>query len=167
MRGMSLLCTLAALSALSIGAVAEECVLAGDVRLSTRKPVTDPDATFVSGFGMRRHPLLGYTRLHTGIDWAAKLASPVIAAAPGRVTFAGVKSEYGNTVIIDHGGGLVSLYAHLHDIAVGEGDCVKDRAKIGGVGSTGLSSAVAVHFEVQRNGTPVDPMTTPVVGIDP
>lgn len=153
------MCTLVVLSALSIDAVAEECTVpGGEVRLSTRKPVTDPDAKLLSGFGMRRHPLLGYTRLHTGIDWAAARGSPVIAAAPGRVTHAGFKEQYGKTVIIDHGGGLVTLYAHLQDIAVAEGACVASGTKVGGVGSTGLTDAVALHFEVQRSGTAVDPM---------
>ena len=165
MRGMSLLCALAVVSALPIAAAAEECVLSsGEVRLSTRKPATDPEARLTSSFGMRFHPLLGERRMHTGIDWGAQLGSPVIAAAPGRVLEAGWKGQYGKTVIIDHGGGLVSLYAHLHVITVREGDCVTDGARIGSVGSTGLSGAVALHFEVQRDGTAVDPFAVAVVG---
>jgi murein DD-endopeptidase MepM/ murein hydrolase activator NlpD len=165
MRGMLIIWALAACSMPAASAAAEECATAsGESRLATRKPVADPDAKLLSGFGLRRHPLLGYTRLHTGIDWHAARGSPVIAAAAGRVTFAGFKSQYGKTVIIDHGGGLTTLYAHLQDIGVREGDCVARRVKIGGVGSTGLTEAVALHFEVQRNGTPVDPFAVAILG---
>ena len=164
MRGALICCALV----VAPSAIAQTCALpTGEVRLSTRRPAVDPDARMTTGFGMRLHPLLNEQRMHTGIDWAAKLASPVIAAAPGRVLEAGWKGQYGKTVIIDHGGGLVTLYAHLHDIAVHAGDCVANGARIGGVGSTGLASMVALHFEVQRNGTAVDPFTVAVVGIDP
>jgi murein DD-endopeptidase MepM/ murein hydrolase activator NlpD len=167
MRGIRSTSAIAALATLASGAAADPCASSvGEVRLSTRKPVTDPEARLLSGFGIRLHPLLGQRRMHTGIDWAAARGSPVIAAAAGRVSFAGFKSQYGKTVIIEHGGGLATLYAHLRDIDVLEGDCVPSGARIGGVGSTGLTEAVAVHFEVQRGGTAVDPFKVAVVGID-
>ena len=160
MREALIGCVLAAGSILAAAvATAQTCALpTGEVRLATRKPVTDPSARLKSGFGIRFHPLLNVRRMHTGVDWAAARGSRVIAASPGRVAFAGMKGQYGNTVIIEHGGGLTTLYAHLQDIAVREGDCVASGAKLGGVGSTGLAEAVELHFEVQRNGTPVDPL---------
>ena len=137
---------------------------AGEVHLTTRKPVKGEDVRLVSGFGMRLHPLLNEQRMHTGIDWGAASGTPVIAAAAGRVTEAGRKGQYGNAVIVDHGGGVETLYAHLSEIGVKEGDCIADGTRIGAAGSTGLTANTGVHFEVHRAGAAVDPMKETTTG---
>jgi len=96
--------------------------------------------------------------VHTGIDLRAAWGEPVAAAAAGRVIFAGPYGGYGNAVIIDHGGGMSTLYAHLSSIAVGYGETVTAGQTIGRVGSTGLSTGPHLHFEVRIDGQPVDPM---------
>ena len=110
-----------------------------------------------AGFGMREHPLLRIPKLHTGVDFEAAAGEPVKAAARGRVAFAERAGELGNLVRIDHGGGVVTAYAHLSQINVRAGDCVGQGAVVGSTGSTGLSAGPHVHFEVLVEGTPVDP----------
>lgn len=158
-RYLAACCTLGLLAQLA-GAAACEMPSAADrnYRLTIRKPVLGEDVRLVSGFGPRRHPILGKIKMHTGIDWSAARGTPVVAAAAGRVTFAGVKLEYGRTVVVDHGGGLQTLYAHLADIWIKDGDCVAKGARIGGAGATGLASATVVHFEVRRDGRVIDPL---------
>jgi murein DD-endopeptidase MepM/ murein hydrolase activator NlpD len=116
----------------------------------------------ISGFGMRPHPLLRLQRFHNGLDFAAPPGEPVQAAAKGRVSFADRKGEYGNFVMIDHGGGLTTAYAHLSRIEVSEGECVDKGVVIGLAGSTGLSAGPQVHFEAHVEGKHVDP--APAVG---
>lgn len=94
---------------------------------------------------------------HHGLDIAASHGSPVVAAGSGIVAFAGHDSVFGQMVIIDHGQGLQSLYGHNSVLEVGAGDRVREGQRIAKVGSTGESSAPHLHFEVRRNGTPVDP----------
>jgi murein DD-endopeptidase MepM/ murein hydrolase activator NlpD len=110
-----------------------------------------------SGFGYRMHPILGYRRLHMGVDMNAGYGDAIVAAADGRVIYSGWRGGYGNAVIIDHGGGVATLYAHQSSIAVGYGDVVNGGDVIGYIGSTGLSTGPHLHFEVRENGTPVDP----------
>jgi murein DD-endopeptidase MepM/ murein hydrolase activator NlpD len=133
--------------------------VAGTSPLYTRKPVEGDDARLTTGFGLRRHPLLMVTKMHTGVDWSAPTGTPVIAAAGGRVAFAGAKAEYGNVVFIDHGGGWRTGYAHLLGFDVREGDCVAPLTVIGKIGSTGLSSGPQLHFEVLHDGRYLDPMS--------
>lgn len=104
-----------------------------------------------SGYGMR------WGRLHAGIDIAAGYGAPIHAAASGTVIFAGWMGGYGNFVIIDHGGGMATAYAHQSSIAVG-GGAVSQGQVIGYVGSTGHSFGPHLHFEVRINGSPVDPL---------
>lgn len=113
-----------------------------------------------SGFGMRRHPILGGAPLfHTGIDISASYGSPIRASASGRVIFAGWYGGYGNMIIIDHGGNISTVYGHLSRIVVKIGEEVAEGDVIGYVGSTGLSTGPHLHFEVRVNGDPVDPLS--------
>ncbi|MDQ7821071.1 MAG: peptidoglycan DD-metalloendopeptidase family protein [Armatimonadota bacterium] len=112
---------------------------------------------FTSWFGVRRHPLFGIRHLHRGVDIAAPHGAPVLAAAPGRVIYAGWFGGYGKIVIVDHGGGVSTLYGHLSTILVRPPDPVRRGQPIGRVGSTGYSTGPHVHFEIRIDGVPVDP----------
>ncbi|WOC16618.1 peptidoglycan DD-metalloendopeptidase family protein [Pseudochrobactrum sp. MP213Fo] len=123
-----------------------------------RKPV--PNAVFGSPFGARRHPILGYVRMHTGVDWRAPRGTPILAAGNGVVEKAGWANGYGNQTIIRHGNGYQTSYNHQNAIASGisPGVRVRQGQLIGYVGSTGLSTGPHLHYEVIVNGTKVDPM---------
>lgn len=110
-----------------------------------------------SGFGWRVHPVFGYGRMHSGLDLCAPTGTPIYAAAAGRVLQSGWYSGYGNAVLVDHGNGLVTLYGHCSSLAVGAGTFVRKGQTIAYVGSTGVSTGPHLHYEVQVNGTPVDP----------
>jgi murein DD-endopeptidase MepM/ murein hydrolase activator NlpD len=111
----------------------------------------------VSSYGPRLHPILGYRRTHAGIDLDGDTGQEIAAAASGRVIFAGARGGYGNTVIIDHGGGMATLYAHQSRIAVSYDQEIRVGTVIGYVGSTGLSTGPHLHFEVRLNGAHTDP----------
>lgn len=111
-----------------------------------------------SAFGYRIHPIFGDRRLHAGVDFSGTTGTPILAAAPGTVVHAGWRGGYGNTVIIDHGGSLATLYAHQDAVAVTAGDTVRKGQVVGYAGSTGNSTGPHLHFEVRVGGTPVDPM---------
>jgi len=111
----------------------------------------------VSGFGPRYHPILHYTRMHTGVDFHAGTGTPIHACRAGTVVIAGPQGGYGNCVVIDHGGGMATLYAHQSRIAVHEGQQVAAGEVIGYVGQTGLATGPHLHFEVRISGNPVDP----------
>ncbi|BAY94985.1 MULTISPECIES: murein hydrolase activator EnvC family protein [unclassified Tolypothrix] len=115
------------------------------------------DAPTSSPFGWRIHPILGYRRFHAGLDFAASYGSTIRAADSGTVIFAGWYGGYGKAVIIDHGNGITTLYGHTSELFVSEGQGVQRGQAIAAVGSTGLSTGPHLHFEVRRNGTPVDP----------
>ena len=112
-----------------------------------------------SGFGMRVHPLLGFGRMHQGVDLAAPFGSPVAAASAGTVRYAGWHGGHGNYVLVDHGGGLTTGYGHLSRIVVTPGAMVRQGELLGSVGMTGLATGPHLHFEVLRGGVPVDPAT--------
>ncbi|WP_208822104.1 murein hydrolase activator EnvC [Tolypothrix sp. PCC 7910] len=115
------------------------------------------DAATSSPFGWRIHPILGYRRFHAGLDFAASYGSTIRAADSGTVIFAGWYGGYGKAVIIDHGNDITTLYGHTSELFVTEGQGVQRGQAIAAVGSTGLSTGPHLHFEVRRNGTPVDP----------
>jgi murein DD-endopeptidase MepM/ murein hydrolase activator NlpD len=110
-----------------------------------------------SAFGPRYHPILGYTRMHTGIDMSAPYGQEIKAGAAGRVILTGTYGGYGLTVIIDHGGGMTTLYAHQSRVIVGVGTQVAAGEVIGHIGSSGLATGPHLHFEVRIAGSPVDP----------
>lgn len=112
-----------------------------------------------SGFGMRFHPVLRRNRMHNGIDIAAPTGTPIVASAAGIVIEASYMRGYGNTVIVDHGGGVSTLYAHCSRIFVREGQRVRQGERIAAIGSTGLSTGPHLHFEIRINGRPVNPMS--------
>lgn len=114
-------------------------------------------ARLSSGFGMRRHPVLGYSKMHKGVDFAAARGTPIYAAGDGMVEYASRFSSYGNYVRIRHNGSLKTAYAHMSKIAVKNGARVKQGDVIGYVGSTGRSTGPHLHYEVLMNGKQVNP----------
>ncbi|UHS63913.1 M23 family metallopeptidase [Agrobacterium vaccinii] len=129
-----------------------------------RNPV--PNGRMTSGFGMRRHPVLRFSRMHTGTDWAAPRGTPIIATGNGVVEKAGWASGYGNQTLIRHANGYVSSYNHQNALAKGvvEGARVTQGQVIGYVGSTGLSTGAHLHYELIVNGTKVDAMKVRLPG---
>jgi murein DD-endopeptidase MepM/ murein hydrolase activator NlpD len=117
-------------------------------------PVSGP---ITSPFGMRTDPLGRGFRMHTGIDIGAPMGSTVTASAGGRIIYAGWEGGYGNTIIIDHGGATSTLYAHLSQIFISQGQDVQRGQAIGAVGCTGNCTGPHLHFEIRLNGVPTDP----------
>jgi murein DD-endopeptidase MepM/ murein hydrolase activator NlpD len=112
----------------------------------------------ISGFGNRKHPILGYVRPHTGVDLAAPNGTPIFAADGGQVLQVGYSGGYGNSVLIYHGGGFATFYAHMSGFAVSTGQMVKRGQVIGYVGATGLATGPHLHFEVRINGIAQNPL---------
>jgi murein DD-endopeptidase MepM/ murein hydrolase activator NlpD len=113
--------------------------------------------TVSSNFGMRRHPILGYSRMHRGMDFRAGYGTPILAASDGRVTAAGWAGGYGRQVRIAHAGGISTSYSHMSRIAATPGATVRQGQVIGYVGSTGLATGPHLHYELYRNGVAVNP----------
>jgi murein DD-endopeptidase MepM/ murein hydrolase activator NlpD len=144
---------------------AEQAALAASVsrgsgsRGSGNGPLSWPcDGGVVSGFGYRVHPISGTSRMHSGVDINCANGAPISAAGSGVVTSAGWNGGYGNAVVVDHGDGLATMYAHQSQIAASPGQTVSAGEVVGYVGSTGYSTGPHLHWEVWVNGTPVDPM---------
>jgi murein DD-endopeptidase MepM/ murein hydrolase activator NlpD len=123
-----------------------------------RKPITE--AQLRSGFGMRRHPILGYARLHAGVDYANKIGTPILAAGNGTVIKAAWDSGYGRRIEIQHANGYVTTYSHMSSFArnIQAGSRVRQGNVIGYLGNTGLSTGPHLHYEVIVNDRYVDPL---------
>ena len=116
-------------------------------------------ARLSSRFGSRRHPVTGNVRQHKGVDYAARTGTPIMAAGDGRVQFKGWRGGYGNTVIIDHGRGYTTLYAHMSGFGnIRQGQRISQGTVIGRVGSTGLSTGPHLHYEFRINGVHRNPL---------
>ncbi|EYE88844.1 peptidase M23 [Fervidicella metallireducens AeB] len=120
-------------------------------------PVTSP-------FGMRYHPVLHKYKLHTGIDFGVKTGTPIYAMSDGEVIISGNLKGYGYTVAIAHGGGITSLYAHCSKLLVSVGQKVKKGQLIAKSGNTGYSTGPHLHFEIRKDGTPVNPAPYVIIG---
>ncbi|MBK1696677.1 hypothetical protein CKO21_05410 [Rhodovibrio salinarum] len=126
-------------------------------RLLMRTPING--ARLSSGYGMRKHPIKGYTRMHEGVDFAAPPGTPIYASGKGRIERIGVNGGYGNYIEIDHGHGFETAYAHMRGFAKGlhRGARVSQGEVIGYVGNTGNSTGPHLHYEVLKHGSPVNP----------
>jgi len=133
----------------------------GESSATLRLPVS---GRVTSGFGNRFHPILGYARMHKGVDLAASYGAPIAAAGPGRVVSAGWAGGYGREVVIAHGNGIQTRYGHMSRLAAYPGETVNQGQVIGYVGSSGLSTGPHVHYEVLKNGRPVNPMSVKLGG---
>lgn len=132
----------------------------GGVGSSQQAAVFAPvSGRMTSGFGMRRHPILGYARLHAGVDFGAPWGAPIFAVSDAVVSYAGRRGGHGNYVRLEHGGGLGTGYGHMSKIAVAPGSRVRAGQVIGYVGSTGLSTGPHLHWEVYRDGRTVNPLS--------
>ena len=116
------------------------------------------EGVITSRFGLRSDPFHGKTRHHKGLDIAAPTGTPIHPVRPGTVVSSGERGGYGNVVVLDHGDGTTSLYAHCHELKVKKGDKVAYGDVIATVGSTGRSTGPHLHLEVHRDGKAVDPM---------
>jgi len=124
------------------------------------QPVANKDLKrLASGFGMRMHPILKIGKMHAGLDFAAHIGTPVYATGDGKIKLAGRDGGYGNAVIISHGYGYETLYAHMSKIKARRGQSVKRGDIIGYVGSTGLSTGPHLHYEIHKDGKPIDPVS--------
>lgn len=123
----------------------------------SRMPVPGARVPVSSHYGTRRDPFTGRLARHTGLDIPALHGAPILASGGGRVISAGYKGAYGQTVVIDHGDGLATLYGHASRLLVRPGDVVMPQQKIALVGSTGRSTGPHLHFEVIRDGKSIEP----------
>ncbi|HOL18247.1 MAG TPA: M23 family metallopeptidase, partial [Bacillota bacterium] len=128
-------------------------------RLAATPSIWPASGSITSGFGMRRSPFnRAVMKYHSGIDIAGAYGSPIYATADGTVVSAGYQGGYGNMVLINHGYGFETCYAHMSRIAVSSGQWVKRGQVIGYMGQTGLATGTHVHYEVRVNGVAVNPM---------
>ena len=132
----------------------------GDGSEAVQMPI---QGRLTSSFGERFHPILGYRRFHAGVDLGAAAGTPIVAAADGKVVSAGWAGGYGRAVEIAHADGIETKYGHMSRIAAYAGEFVRRGDVIGYVGSSGLSTGPHLHFEVMRNGRPVDPLSVKAI----
>ncbi|AZO25459.1 M23 family metallopeptidase [Mesorhizobium sp. M1E.F.Ca.ET.045.02.1.1] len=128
----------------------------------TNGMVTPVNGVMTSTFGPRKHPILGTVRIHKGVDWAAPVGTPIMAAFDGEISFQGDGGGYGNLVKITHANGRETRYAHMQKFAIasGVGTKVKAGDVIGYIGTTGLSTGPHLHFELYQSGEAIDPLGT-------
>jgi murein DD-endopeptidase MepM/ murein hydrolase activator NlpD len=131
---------------------------AGQPRASSAGMTWPVAGRITSYFGYRYHPILHFSRFHAGVDFGASWGSPIVAAADGQVSAAGWAGGYGRQLRIWHGGGLTTSYSHMSEIVAQPGSYVQAGQLIGYVGSSGLSTGPHLHYEVLKDGTPVNPM---------
>ncbi len=125
--------------------------------VQTEGLVAPVPGAITSRYGMRRHPVLGYRRMHSGLDYRARTGTPIVAVADGRVSSAGRAGGCGNAVRLNHAGGLATRYCHMSRMAVRTGDQVRRGQIIGYAGATGLVTGPHLHYEMYRNGQAIDP----------
>jgi murein DD-endopeptidase MepM/ murein hydrolase activator NlpD len=131
-----------------------DAIGAGEQRGQMKMPVVGHQT---SSFGLRFHPVLGYSRMHQGIDYGAPMGSPIVAATDGTVSYSGWHGGHGNYVQLKHAGGMATGYAHMSRIIAKAGERVRAGQLIGYVGSTGLSTGPHLHFEVFKDNRPINP----------
>ena len=132
--------------------------LEDQINLLALTPAIRPAAGWkTSGFGYRKSPFTGLREFHKGLDIASRQGTVIVATADGIVSYSGYKGLMGNTLVIDHGHGMMTRYGHAHDILVKKGDIVKRGDKIATIGSTGRSTGPHLHYEVLLNGIRVNP----------
>jgi hypothetical protein len=132
-----------------------------DLSMLSASPVPGVES---SGYGWRDDPFRHHRKFHAGTDFRADKGTPVFAAGGGRVAFSGRSHGYGNAILIDHGGGVLTRYGHLSKIEIETGADVTAGTRIGQVGSTGRSTGPHLHFEIRLEGRPVDPVLAMRVG---
>lgn len=147
-------CSVVGALLLASAGAASECPTPAD----TSRLARPLGVAIADGFGVRRHPILGYVRPHEGLDFPAPTGTEVRAAAAGRVVLADRRGEFGIMIIVAHGAGLETRYAHLSRIKAAAGTCVAADDILGYVGNTGLSHVPHLHFEVRRDGAAFDPV---------
>jgi murein DD-endopeptidase MepM/ murein hydrolase activator NlpD len=143
-------------AAIAAGLPAPQCVPGYGGAVLFAWPVHGP---ITSPFGMRTDPVTGRYQLHSGVDIGADYGVPIAASADGNVIFAGWYGGYGYAIIIDHGSGYSTLYAHCSSMYVGTNQAVRRGQVIGAVGATGWATGPHLHFEIRRNGVPIDPLS--------
>ena len=116
------------------------------------------EGKITSGFGMRTHPIFGTERMHNGVDFACVRDQPIWTAKQGKIVYSGWREGYGNVVLVEHPGPVITVYAHLRELLVSKGADVATGDLIGKCGSTGWSTGNHLHFEVRTGGEPKDPM---------
>ena len=126
--------------------------------LLARTPSLSPTTGWrTSNFGNRTDPYTGVRQMHSGIDIASEIGRTIVAPGDGLVTFSGVRGAYGNVVVLDHGSGLTTIYAHMDKSEVNVGQALKRGVRIGAVGNSGRSTGPHLHYEIRFNGVPQDP----------
>lgn len=145
----------------------EHACVSGDERVHsltlTNGMATPVNGVMTSTFGPRKHPILKTVRIHKGVDWAAPVGTPIVAAYDGEIVFQGDGGGYGNLVRVAHEGGRETRYAHLQRFERGSGAVVKAGDVIGYVGTTGLSTGPHLHFELYLGGEAIDPLASPIL----
>ena len=138
-------------------AITEQSLLMNTAMDSANQMAVPLQGTVTSPFGYRIHPIYGTRLFHNGVDIAADSGTPIVAALKGKVATAEYSDSYGNYVVVDHGKGLSTLYAHCSELQVQEGQTVQKGETVGLVGSTGVSTGPHLHFEVRRGEYRINP----------